>query len=316
MSEALHVRYRPATLKEVVGHKSVVQSLKKVVKDRRAKTFLFTGAPGLGKTTMARILANEFAGRRATQANIIEVNAASVNGVDDMRDLTHRSQFKAVGDTPIKAIILDEAHRLTSAAWTVLLKPTEEPPSHVYWMFCTTELGKIPKNIQTRCVRYSLDPLNEDELLEVLTRVVKQEKLELSKDILELIAENSDGSPRQALTYLEKCLYAESIKDARKIIRAAEGQQKEVVDLCRLMLKGGSWAQALKIINDLKHLEAESIRIAINAYLQAVLLNTKSEKQAVNILFKLECFSDSYNPTDKHAPLLLSIAEALGMTEE
>src|SRR5580765_8935066 len=218
---SLHVKYRPDKFEDVIGQDEAVKSLKRVIKDNRAKTFVFTGPSGCGKTTLARILANTFAGGKATQANIEEFDAATNSGADAVREVASRAFYRAIGTSPVKAFIIDEAHRLSAAAWTVLLKPIEEPPAHVYWMFCTTEASKIPKTIQTRCLRYDLKPVNEDDIFKLLCTVADSDKLEVSDDILEVIADGCGGSPRQALVYLEECLYAETANEARQIMRSA-----------------------------------------------------------------------------------------------
>src|SRR5260221_11386536 len=109
---ALHVSYRPVSFNQILGQDEVVKSLKKVVKDKRGKTFIFTGPSGCGKTTLARILAAEFAGKQGTQLNMEEYDAATNSGVDAVRAVVNRTIYRAVGASPIKAIIIDEAHRL------------------------------------------------------------------------------------------------------------------------------------------------------------------------------------------------------------
>lgn len=311
---ALNTKYRPTGFDDVLGQEHVITSLRRVVDGARAHTFLFVGPAGTGKTTLARILANMFAGGKATAANLDEVAAADNTGVSDMRDIIKRSMFKAVGASPIKAIILDEAHRLSANAWDALLKPIEEPPKHVYWMLCTTNLSKVPTTIQTRCLRYELKPVSEELLAELLVKVADAEGFDTPDVVLEAIAETAAGSPRQALVFLEACAYAKSAADAQVMMRSA-GKSKEVIDLCRWLVgsQGKSWNEAIKYVKALEGNDAESIRISVVNYLSAVLMNTKSEAKAVPLLRLLEIFEGPYNASDKLAPLLLALGLALNL---
>lgn len=315
MTESLHTKYRPKTLDDVVGQDHVVKSLRRVIKDGRQKAFIFTGPAGTGKTTISRILANHFAGGEATAANIDEIDAATHSGADAMRLKVTSALYRAIGASPVKVLILDEAHRLSSTAWDALLKPIEEPPSHVYWCLCTTNEGKIPKTIQTRCLKYELKPVKEELLLELLCKVADAEEFSTADEVLEAIAEESSGSPRQALVYLEACSSVEDAAEARRVMRSGINS-KEVVDLCRFLVSGKprTWAEAVKYVQSLD-VEAESIRIAIVNYLSAVLLNSKSDKQAVGILRLLEPFLKPYQQSDKLGPLLHSIGLALELDE-
>lgn len=313
---SFHTKYRPETFDDVLGQDTTVRSLKRTVKDNRAHVFLFVGPAGTGKTTLARILANEFAGKGNKAVNLIEHDGASKSGADDMRALMTSLQYKAIGESPVKFVIVDECHKLSSNAWTVLLKPTEEPPEHVYYAFCTTEMGKIPKAIITRCLRYDLKPVKEELLLELLVKVADAEELSISDDLLEAIAEASGGSPRQALVNLEACLDCKTLEEARSLMRSA-GQSKELIDLARWLVSGRnlSWSEATKYLKALEGLEAESCRIMLQNYFAAVLMNTKSEAKAKPILGLIEAFKTPYYASDKMAPLLYSVGLAIGMDQ-
>lgn len=309
---SFHTKYRPETFDDVLGQPIVVKSLKKVIKDARAHSFIFTGPSGTGKTTLARILARNFIHGDSSISNLEEVDGASKSGADDIRELVARTLYRAIGGSPVKFIIIDEAHRLSAAAWTILLKPIEEPPPHVYYALCTTEVAKIPKAIITRCLRYDLKPVKEELLLELLIKVADAEKLEISDEILEIITEASNGSPRQALVYLEECLACKLPSEAREIVRIS-GLSREVVDLARWLVggKGHTWAEAVKYVKALEGQEAEGCRIVLQNYFAAVLLGTKSDKVAINILQLIEAFKTPYYTPDKMAPLLYSIGLAL-----
>jgi DNA polymerase III delta prime subunit len=312
---SLHTKYRPKSLDEVLGQHSVVRSLKKVIKDNRAHAFLFTSPlPGVGKTSLARILANAFCGGAATATNIEEVAAADSTGVDAMREIIRHTLYRAIGASPVKAVILDEGHRLSASAWDVLLKPIEEPPAHVYWFICSTNPGRIPKTIISRCLRYDLKPVNEDDLLELLVRVIDAEKLEINDDVLEAVVEEAQGSPRQALVFLEACAYCESASEARAAMRSA-GQSREAIDLCRFLIggRGRTWAEAMKLIKAIGDVEAEGLRIVIVNYLAAVAMGAKKDDRASEALALMAPFCKTYNPSDKMGPLLLSIGMALGL---
>jgi DNA polymerase III gamma/tau subunit len=313
-ADSLHTKYRPEDFEAMVGQTHIVKSLKKIVKDNRAHAFVFHGPAGTGKTTLARILATHFCGGKPTAHNLQEIPAAIYTGTDAVRQIVERTLTRAIGNSPVKVLVFDEAHRLSANAWDALLKAIEEPPSHVYYVFCTTNISKIPKTIQTRCVSFETKPLSEDHLIDVLVNVVEKEGIEVDEEIIEAIAENAEGSARQALVYLEACKYCESKKEALATMQKA-GQSKEAIDLCRFLIqrRNRTWRDAQRLLKELKESEAESIRIVVCNYFASAILGSKSDKDAIFLLGILESFSEPYNSSEKFAPLILSVAEAIGM---
>jgi DNA polymerase III gamma/tau subunit len=313
----LAVKYRPKNLDEVVGQKTVIKAIKKILERKDVpKTWLFMGPSGTGKTTLARILANKFANNRAGPSNIIEIDAATNTGAEEMRAATGRANFKALGESIVKTHIVDEAHQLSQKAWDSLLKSTEEPPAHVYWILCSTNAGKIPDTIKTRCVKYTLKPVDEVEIFGLLVKIDDLERLNALPEVLEAIAEDSGGSPRQALTNLELCAHAETPNEARKLMRSAL-QMKGPVDLAKLIMgnRPPQWVDVTKVISSFENIDAEAVRIIIVNYIAGALMKAKSNNEAKKFLFLLDCFGTPYQTTDKMAPLLVSTGLALGLDQ-
>lgn len=303
-TEPLHLKYRPASFDEVVGQNDVVKSVQKALGDKaRPHTFLFTGDSGTGKTTMARIIVKYL---DIQAGNIIEIDAASNNGIDAMREMMAPLRYHGFGDSPNKAIIIDEAHMITKQAWASLLKTIEEPPEHVYFFFCTTDASKVPDNIITRCLRYNLKLLRHDDMMDLLEFICDQESLDVTDEILDMIARASGGSPRNGLVMLAMVHDCESPEEAAGLLELPL-ENSEVIDLCRLLVKGDlTWSKLTATLKQMTELPAESIRIVVVAYLSSCLMGAKSDKDVIRLLDILALFSKPINPTDKLAPILLA----------
>jgi DNA polymerase-3 subunit gamma/tau len=297
----LHLKHRPASLKEVVGQKEVVASLSAALKTKdRNHAYLFMGPAGTGKTTLARIVADAM---EVAPQSILEVNAAVATGVDDMRALTAGLMYQGFGDNPNKAIIIDECHRLSKNAWDSLLKDTEEPPEHVFWFFCTSEGDKVPVTMARRCLSYSLKPVRHDDLMDLLDDVVERDGLDVSEKVVSMVAQAANGSPGMALSMLAKVRDCRDTEEAAVLLEQP-GENAEVIDLCRLLVRGDlTWSRLTETLRKVDA-PAESIRIVVVNYLSSCLMGAKSDRDAKRLLDMLAPFLRPCNASDKLGPIL------------
>ena len=194
-SVVFYRKYRPKTLKEIVGQVHVVTILERALEQHRvAHAYLFSGPRGTGKTTIARIIARELG---CMPEDIVEIDAASSRGIDEARALRDAVHFLPLR-SPKKVYIIDEAHMLTKEAFNALLKTLEEPPEHVVFILATTELEKVPDTIVSRTQHFSFNKIAIPDIVRELARIAKIEKLSIEEDALKLIAFFADGALRDA----------------------------------------------------------------------------------------------------------------------
>jgi len=304
MNEDLHVAYRPEFFNEVIGQDHIIDSLKHIQeKNAWPHAYLLVGPSGCGKTTVGRIIAKEL---NCEPSSLVEIDAASHSSVDGVRQLSASLQYTGFGETPTRVIIIDECHSLSKQAWQALLKPIEEPPAHIYFILCTTEVDKVPETIKTRCSQYNFRSVPFDLLAELIDWVAEEENISITEKMSTLIAQEADGSPRKALTLLSKARGVKDIESLKDILESAS-ENKSIIELCRLLLKTPNWKRAIRLINDMEELPPETIRLTILSYMSKVLLNTPDERKALKVLPILDAFSQPFNASEKKAPLLLAV---------
>lgn len=208
MSQALYRKYRSKSLDEIVGQKHVTDVLaRSLAKGRIAHAYLLTGPRGVGKTSIARILAHEINklpySDETSHLDIIEIDAASNNGVEDVRDLREKVQIAPVSASK-KVYIIDEVHMLSKAAFNALLKTLEEPPEHVVFILATTDADKLPATIVSRTQQFGFRAISPADAVSHLKHIAQEEKITITDGALELIALRGDGSFRDSISLLDQ----------------------------------------------------------------------------------------------------------------
>ncbi len=276
-SKVLAIKYRPQNFNEIVGQEIIVKTIYNSIKDNKIpNAYLFTGIRGTGKTTLARLIAKGInckngidkvcnenycehceAISNSNHLDVLEMDAASKTGVDDIRELIEFSRY-APSSAKFKIFIIDEVHMLSKQAFNALLKTLEEPPEHLKFIFCTTEIKKIPVTVISRTQRFDLSRVKSAELFNYIKHIKDKEKGNVSDDAIKLIVKISEGSVRDALSLLDRGLINNSdgslldLNIAQKIFgyfdksflidlfdKIFEGDETAVVDMYRSIYDSG-----------------------------------------------------------------------------
>ncbi len=349
MSEVLYRKWRPKRFSDIVGQTPIVQTLSRAVQSSRvAHAYLFCGPRGTGKTSTARILAKSINCLSKESCNsdnpchicrsidegsaldLIEIDAASNRGIDDIRDLRDKARY-APNEASHKVYIIDEAHMLTDQAFNALLKTLEEPPDQVIFILATTESHKIPATILSRCQRFDFVRITSEIICERLSKICSIEGFDVEVEALKLIAHLSGGALRDAINILEQSVISDEppISEAKVRNLLDIGDDTVCIELTGELLEQNT-KKALEIINnvansgnDLRHLH-----IGLIKYLRAVLLiksgininhgysetiykQLESTAAASDINSILHCLKTMTDPTlkpDSSNPLLLELA--------
>ena len=269
MYRAFYRKYRPSTFTDVVGQEHITKTLENAVKTgKTSHAYLFTGSRGTGKTSCAKILAkavnciNSDNGNPCNECvickgidsgailDIIEIDAASNNGVDNIRDLREEANFTPA-NAKYRVYIIDEVHMLSIGAFNALLKTLEEPPAHVIFILATTEVHKLPSTILSRCQRFDFKRIPPESIAERLKEVAEKENLQISDDGAMLIARIADGAMRDALSLLDRCSSYEGVIDSAAVANSAGLAGREYIfELCNCIIEKDA-AKALEVVNKL-----------------------------------------------------------------
>lgn len=269
MYQVLYRKWRPKTFRDVVGQEHVTTSLSGAVKSGRlSHAYLFTGSRGTGKTSCAKILAKAVNCEHPVDGNpcnqcptcrgiddgsildVIEIDAASNNGVDNIRDLREEANYTPT-HAKYRVYIIDEVHMLSTGAFNALLKTLEEPPEHVKFILATTEVHKLPSTILSRCQRFDFKRIEPKDIAARLEYVAGQEKIPLSEEGAMLIARISDGAMRDALSLLDRCSAYEKEITEEVVSDAAGLAGREHLFRLTDAVSAGDSARALSLIDEL-----------------------------------------------------------------
>ncbi len=277
-NKILALKYRPQEFKDLIGQEIMSQTITNAIKlGKTPNAYLLTGIRGVGKTTTARLIAKALNCEKnknskincssknfcktcreiinSNHIDILEMDAASKTGIDDVRELIENSKYSPTS-AKFKIFIIDEVHMLSKQAFNGLLKTLEEPPPSLKFILATTEARKIPVTILSRCQRFDLKRVNVEKICSHLRYICTEEKGNISDDAIKLIAKTSEGSVRDSISLLDRALISQSIKDNKKIseedVRKMLGlaDKSKVISLLKEVL-GGNENEALKILRDL-----------------------------------------------------------------
>ena len=288
VSKVLALKYRPQTFDDLIGQEFVAETILNSIKaDKVPNAYLFTGIRGIGKTTIARIVAKTLnclngienkckvkcdncdSIANSSHIDVLEMDAASKTGVDDVRDLIEFSRYGPTS-AKYKIFIIDEVHMLSKQAFNALLKTLEEPPEYLKFIFATTEIKKIPITVVSRCQRFDLSRIKSSELFEFVKKIKDKEKGKASDDALKLIVKISEGSVRDALSLLDRALLTLNkdkeldLKTAKKIFGFFDKSQ--LIDILKLILEG----EEKKVIEIYRSIYDQGIepKVFINDFLE------------------------------------------------
>lgn len=271
MAESLAVRYRPRTFSDCCGQSSIIKILTRQIETHEFKNaVLFAGASGCGKTTCARIVANML---NEGKGEPIELDAASNNGVENVRQIIHDAQERSI-ESKYKVYILDECHCFTSAAWQAFLKCIEEPPTYTIFIFCTTDPQKIPETIKNRVQRFTFNRISTDQIKDRLSYICRQEGFTNYEESVDYLSKLAEGGMRAAITFLDKSSSYSTDLNINNVLSALGNYSYNTFfSLINNMIDGNE-TEVLKIISDFYD-EGNDLKLFVDQFLNFCMDVTK-----------------------------------------
>lgn len=269
-AKTLAIKYRPKTWDDVMEQDSIKIILKQQLESGEIKNaYLFCGGAGTGKTTCARIFANEI---NKGQGNPIEMDAASNSGVEDVRSISQQAKMKAL-DAEYKIFIIDECHAISNTGWQAFLKLIEEPPAKTIFIFATTDPQKIPKTILSRVQRYDFKRISENGICKRLYQILQMEDVNCNPHLteaVEYIAKIAEGGMRDAITLMDKCLSFSSELTLENVVKALGTVDYEVMKELTDAIITKTEKQVISIVEDV-HASGKDIKQFITQYTKFLL---------------------------------------------
>lgn len=291
---SLYLKYRPKNFDEVLGNESIKDTLMDMVNspENSPKSFLFTGPTGCGKTTLARIFANEIG---CSGSDLREIDSGDFRGIDTVRQVREQSRFRPL-DGNYRVWIIDECHKMTNDAQNAMLKILEDTPEHIFFMLCTTDPQKLIKAIKNRCSTFQVSLLQDNEMLTLLKTISRKERKRVKKEALDQIVLDAQGHVRNALQYLDQVIRVPLEKQA-EIARQAEVEQSESIELCRVLLrKKIDWKSVAEVLSKIQQQDPEGIRRVVLGYCKSILIRGFNPRAALVLNFFIEPFYNSGFP--------------------
>lgn len=326
---ALYRKYRPKTFDEVIGQDHIIQTLKnQIAMDKIGHAYLFCGSRGTGKTSTAKIFAKEInctCGGKGTcdfclnknSLDVLEIDAASNNGVDEIRDLREKVKYPPV-DGKYKVYIIDEVHMLSPSAFNALLKTLEEPPKHAIFILATTEVHKLPPTILSRCMRFDFKLVSVDELSQLLKKILTAENVSYDEQGIGLIARAGEGSVRDTLSIADRCISFSGSLNSKSVVEVLGSTERaQLLELANYILSGSVQNSLICLDKILSAGKSPSVlgKDLVYYFRDLLIVNTLKDKASSMIIASPEDFSamqslatdQNYNKITKAIELLSGV---------